>query len=402
MLLEQKVFKDSVLGYITVDEDLIWNLINTPEFNRLRRIKHLGGVSLVFPSAEHSRFTHSLGVYEITQRMIKSISNLKLSEREKLIVLVSALLHDIGHGPFSHVFEEITNFHHEKMATNIILGDTAINKLLVEAGIADEVALVLTHSHPNKLLSNLISSQIDADRIDYLLRDAYHTGVIYGNLDVEHLFHISKVIDDEICFRKSGVKELELFFLSRSYMYESIYNHKAGRSYEILIKSCLKRYSDIKDHFNFKHNYEYLDGYLNDLTNPSLFWFLDDHTLLHYFKLMMNEEDKILCDLATRIINRQLFDYHTYVDEGLIGNAYEKVVELLENNGFDSNYYLILDKNCVKIYDKRHNIKLFDETNNQYYLDSSILSNVDDNMSVTIYYPSILNEEINKLLNDIL
>ena len=187
---ELKVMRDPVHGYIHVEYQVIWDCINAKEFQRLRRIHQLGGTYEVYHTAEHSRFAHSLGVYEVTRRMVEEVSGLKeLSEEDKVTVMCAALLHDLGHGPFSHAFESITPVAHEIYTQRVILEDTEIHKILLQVSedFPEKVASIINYTHPNELLNQIISGQLDADRMDYLLRDAYFTGTSYGNFDLEIL-----------------------------------------------------------------------------------------------------------------------------------------------------------------------------------------------------------------------
>ena len=165
-LIEEKVFKDPVHRYIHVRDQVIWDLIKTCEFQRLRRIKQLGTLYLAFHSAEHSRFNHSLGVYEIVRRMIENFREYKeWDDKNRLLAMSAALLHDLGHGPFSHSFEKIFDVNHEDFTRKIILGQTEVNRVLkrVDPNFPIEVAKVINKTHPNKLIISMISSQIDED-----------------------------------------------------------------------------------------------------------------------------------------------------------------------------------------------------------------------------------------------
>ena len=176
-LQEEKVFKDPVHRYIHVRDRVIWDLIGTKEFQRLRRIRQLGTTYLTFHGAEHSRFNHSLGVYEIIRRIVDDVfvQRPEWNENERLVSLCAALLHDLGHGPFSHSFEKVFDLDHEDFTQKIILGDTEVNKVLsrVSASFPQNVSGVIAKTYENKQVISLISSQIDADRMDYLQRDAY-------------------------------------------------------------------------------------------------------------------------------------------------------------------------------------------------------------------------------------
>lgn len=206
-LNEEKVFKDPVHRYIHVRDRVIWDLIGTKEFQRLRRIKQLGTTYLTFHGAEHSRFNHSLGVYEIVRRIIDDVfeGREEWNNDQRLLSLCAALLHDLGHGPFSHSFEKVFDLDHEEFTRRIILGKTEVNKVLtkVEKDFPKKVAEIIAKTSKEKLVVSLISSQIDADRMDYLLRDAYFTGVSYGNFDMERILRVMRPREDQAVIKKA-------------------------------------------------------------------------------------------------------------------------------------------------------------------------------------------------------
>ena len=209
---ELKVMRDPVHGYIHVEYQVIWDCINAKEFQRLRRIHQLGGTYEVYHTAEHSRFAHSLGVYEVTRRMVEEVSGLKeLSEEDKVTVMCAALLHDLGHGPFSHAFESITPVAHEIYTQRVILEDTEIHQILLQVSddFPEKVASIINYTHPNELLNQIISGQLDADRMDYLLRDAYFTGTSYGKFDLERILRTMRVRENRIVMKESGIHSVE-------------------------------------------------------------------------------------------------------------------------------------------------------------------------------------------------
>lgn len=405
MLNEKKVFKDNVLGYIEIEEKLIWDLIDTKEFQRLKRIKHLGGVSMVFHCAEHSRFTHSLGVYEITRRMLKSVEGLNLSEYEQMLALSSALLHDLGHGPLSHAFESISTIDHEDMTIRIISEDSEVNQVLCkyDKNIVSDIVKVISHTYENPLVSSVISSQIDADRLDYLVRDSYNSGVVYGITDIERLFRISKVVDNKICFKASALKEIEIYFLSRLCMYEQIYFHPNGRSYELLFQNTLLRYNDLKaSGYTFKNNYMFLDNINNKQISLNDFHVLDDTTIIHYMKCFINEDDQVLSDLSSRFINRGLFKFISYHEEGAIAPLTEDIRAFIEELGLDSKYYIVTDTMRTNFYRFDETIYISEEDDIKKLEDvSDIITKLESEKNVTyIYYPHEIEEKVKLFLTD--
>lgn len=227
-LTEEKVFKDPVHHYIYVQDQTIWDLINTKEFQRLRRIRQLGTSYLTFHGAEHSRFSHSLGVYEITRKIISQFERNGYPDwpaEERLVSLCAALLHDVGHGPFSHSLEEVFDTDHEQWTCKILLEDTEINRVLraVSEQFPEQVAAVIQKTYPKPIVVSLISSQMDADRMDYLLRDAYFTGVNYGTFDLERILRVLRPYKGQIVVKESGMHAVEHYLMSRYQMYWQIY-----------------------------------------------------------------------------------------------------------------------------------------------------------------------------------
>ena len=194
--MNEKVFRDPVHNYITVNHPVIYDLINSKEFQRLRRVKQVSTTVFTFHGAEHSRFSHCLGVYEIARR-VTEIFDAKFPEiwdsNENLLTMVAALLHDVGHGAYSHTFEKLFDTDHEAITQEIITSpDTEVNAILrgVSPDFPENVASVINHTYHNKQVVQLISSQIDCDRMDYLLRDSYYSGARYGQFDLTRILRV--------------------------------------------------------------------------------------------------------------------------------------------------------------------------------------------------------------------
>lgn len=313
-LADNKVIRDNIHGNISIEYQIIWDLINTNVLQRLRRIHQLGGTYMVFPCAEHSRFTHSLGVYHIVNRIVNEVSDVHdiLTTRDKIIVLCAGLLHDIGHGPFSHAFESVFSTDHEELSIKMISEDSEVNKVLnsYDANIAFEIASVIDKTHPNKLLVQLISSQLDADRMDYLLRDAYNCGVSYGNYDMERILRSMCVDNGILAFKESGVHALEDYIFARYHMYWQVYLHPTANSYEIILTKILKRVKElILEDYQFKTNIDLLMPIAKDKISVQNYLLLDESTLIYYFARFQDEEDSILANLCDCFINRHLFKH---------------------------------------------------------------------------------------------
>lgn len=343
---EEKVFKDPVHRYVHVRDQLIWDLIKTKEFQRLRRIKQLGTLYLSFHTAEHSRFNHSLGVYEIVRRMIDEIfaGREHWHNEDRPLALCAALLHDLGHGPFSHCFEKIFNTDHELYTQQIILGDTEVNQVLsrVSPDFPKEVAAVINKTHHNKLVISMISSQIDADRMDYLQRDAFYTGVSYGSFDMERILRLMRPTKDEVVIKESGMHAVEDYLMSRYQMYWQVYFHPVSRGGEVLLNRVLKRAKVLYEAgYAFKEPPKYLVPFFrSNQVSVDAYLRLDEMVLNYYLQQWIDEEDAILRDLSRRFVNRDLFK-HLPFD----GNRFttDELTELFTKAGIDPDYYFVVD-----------------------------------------------------------
>ncbi|SDJ74982.1 HD domain-containing protein [Salimicrobium halophilum] len=353
-LEEEKVFKDPVHRYVHVRDRVIWDLIGSREFQRLRRVKQLGTTYLTFHGAEHSRFNHSLGVYEIVRRILENFRDREhWNEEERLLCLCAALLHDLGHGPFSHSFEKVFKLDHEDFTQEILLGDTEVNRILthVEEGFPKKVADVINKTYSDKLVVSLISSQIDADRMDYLQRDAYFTGVSYGHFDMERILRVMRPMEDQVVIKESGMHAVEDYIMSRYQMYWQVYFHPVTRSAEVILSKILHRAKELyQNHYEFKlkpvHFLSFFEG------SPTLkeYLALDENVVMYYFQTWMDEDDPILSDLCERFVNRRLFKYIEF-NPNLQMNEWRELYELFREADLNPRYYLEVDSSSDLPYD---------------------------------------------------
>ena len=353
----EKVFRDPVHTYIHVDHQVIYDLINTKEFQRLRRIKQLGTSGYTFHGGEHSRFSHCLGAYEIARRITKIFDEKYLQtwdNHESLLVMVTALLHDVGHGAYSHSFERLFDTDHEEITRQIITSpETEINRVLTQVSpdFPEKVASVINHTYPNKQVVQLISSQIDVDRMDYLLRDSFYTGASYGQFDLTRILRVIRPVQNGIAFKRNGMHAVEDYVVSRYQMYMQVYFHPASRAMEVLLQNLLKRakflYEDQKDFFK--------------LTSPNLLPFfekrfslqdylaLDDGVMNTYFQSWMTSPDTILSDLAQRYVNRKVFKSMIFSEEN--EKHLDVLRQLVKQVGFEPDYYTAIHRNFDLPYD---------------------------------------------------
>ncbi len=363
-LPREKVFRDPIHGTIIVDNQIILDLIDTPEFQRLRRIKQLGTSSMTFHGAEHSRFGHCLGVYEITRRICnlfqrnypqQAPQDGLWNDQERPVALCAALLHDLGHGPYSHTFEHIFHTDHEQITRRIITSEsTNINRILRRVGndFPQKVASVIDHTYQNPQVVQMISSQVDADRMDYLQRDSYYTGTNYGKFDLDRVLHMMRPVKDGIAFEINGMHAVEDYILSRLQMYLQVYFHPVSRSMEVILDHLLMRAKWL-----YQHPSQYQPEFMPRLLMPFFnghydlndYLTLDDGVLTTYFIHWMNSSDKILSDLAQRFINRRPFKSAVYDQQTRF--MLPKLRELITTAGFDVDYYTAVDSSYKLPYD---------------------------------------------------
>jgi len=347
VLDDEKVFKDPIHSLVRVNDDLIWKLIQTPEFQRLRRIKQLGGTHIVYSTAEHSRFSHSLGVYFIAKRMMDVLNKEKkekFNDEERMLVLCASLLHDVGHGPFSHSFESVLGIDHEVFTRRILLEDTHIFRLLegYKPGFSKSVSAVIEKTYPDQLIVSLISSEIDADRLDYLLRDSYFTGTPYGEIDLERILRTMRIKNERIVFKHSGMHAIEDYLFSRYQMYWQVYLHDCSLSFNFLIESLLSRLRYlIAEGYNFKCDVKLFKEIFKTDVDLASYLRMDDGVVTTFAGFFLEENDEILRDLAHRFLSRGLFNEFDYVPNEDSDRLFGELTELIKNAGIDPNYYVL-------------------------------------------------------------
>lgn len=359
-----RIFRDPLHNIIQFDKDedaILLELIDTAEFQRLRHIKQLGLSSLTYPGAEHTRFAHSLGATHLMRRFIDKLCSLKGAEhkihieelkRNTTLALIAALLHDIGHGPFSHALEKTTGIKHERWTIACIVGDTEINSVLHKHGICpSEVAEVIQRIHPAKAVVKLLSSQLDVDRIDYLLRDSLMTGAGYGTFDLEWLINVLTIgeVNGEVevgLQLTKGKSIAEDFVMARYYMYQHVYFHKATKSAETMIDAILKRAKELyrnNDEIDMPVGLMKLLDVKDDLNDVLQYYLiLTDNTIWYYISIWKDHHDDILQDLCTRLLSRRLFKSIRDSDIELI-DFLERVFEISDKEKINKAYYFLRD-----------------------------------------------------------
>jgi uncharacterized protein len=352
------IHQDIVLDRNKPAERLVMDLIDTPEFQRLRRIHQLGVSFFTFQGAEGSRFTHSVGVMRVASLLTDLLAEKSLSAAEqKPLILATALLHDLGHGPYSHVTEKILDYDHEDWSCKIISGDTVVNEVLrdFDPALPATITGVLKKTHMPHWISHMVSSQLDCDRMDYLLRDSYMTGTAYGLFAIQRILtslEIDEAADRIIVSGEKGQIAVEDYLFARYSMYAQVYYHKKNLAARALLKKLLSRAREIGDKLNFVDE-PTAKLLRRENLHVSEYLQLDDVSMTYHIKRWMSDKDKVLADLASRFINRKLFKATKLPS----GNAAEqqKIVDrakrIVAERGLDPEYYVSTESTGLRPYD---------------------------------------------------
>ena len=308
-----KILNDPIYGFITIPNAFIYDLIQHPYFQRLRRISQMGLSYLVYPGAHHTRFHHALGCMHIMQKAIEVLrfKGVLISEEEENALLVAILLHDIGHGPFSHAMEHsiVENVNHEAISLLFM------NKLNEEFDGKLSLAIqIFKGDYHRKFMLQLISSQLDMDRMDYLKRDSFYSGVAEGNISSDRLIQMMTVVNDQLVIEEKGIYSVEKFLMARRLMYWQVYFHKTSLVAELILTKVLKRAKELIQKgivlncsdslLYFMNNKIELETFDNNALDK--FAKLDDFDIVSALKSWLNNDDFILSNLSKMIINRDL------------------------------------------------------------------------------------------------
>jgi len=351
-----KIFNDPVHGFITVPKGIILRLIDHPYIQRLRRIRQLGLGYLVFPAAEHSRFSHALGALELAQRVLNNLKekDTTISDAEYEATLIAILLHDVGHGPLSHTLEHtlIKDFNHEIMTVAVM------KKLNAEFdGALDKAIQIFTNQYPKKFLHQLISSQLDLDRLDYLRRDSFFTGVSEGTVGINRILKTMRVFKGNIVIERKGIYAVENYIIARRLMYMQVYLHKTVLSADMLLRSIFRRVRTLLDEeVSIPQPSAPLSYFLEQQPSAKKmlsrevidrYTAMDDHDVYVSIKAWSNSDDKTLSDLCQRFLNRNLFRT-SFLDKKPDKKLRQKLVDLTKKHLKTAN--LPCDDNTVMHY----------------------------------------------------
>jgi hypothetical protein len=312
---KKKVFNDPVYGFITIQYDVLLDLINHPWFQRLRRIHQLGQTNLVYPGAQHTRFHHALGAMHLTIRAIETLrlKGHEVTQEEEEAVLMAILLHDIGHGPFSHTLEHsiVEGVAHEEIS--LLFMDRLNTEFNGKLSLAIEI---FRNHHPKRFLHQLISGQLDMDRLDYLKRDSFYTGVTEGDVGSNRIIKMLNVHNGELVIDEKAVYSIENFIVSRRFMYWQVYLHKTVVAADAMLINILRRARELSRTETLfatpflqrflKTRYA-LENFKRDSTLLEDFARLDDNDVLSAIKVWAMHADRVLSTLCTNLLNRALF-----------------------------------------------------------------------------------------------
>lgn len=389
---KQKIFNDPIYGFVSIPNELHFDIIEHPYFQRLRRIKQVSMTNMVYPGANHTRFAHSLGAMHLMRRAIQLLraKGYVITDDELEAASLAILLHDSGHGPFSHTLEKsiIQGLTHEELSLMIM---NKFNEM--HHGALDKAIEIFTCRYPKEFLSKLISSQLDVDRIDYLKRDSFFTGVAEGSINAERLLEMLEVVDNELAIEAKGIYSVESFIVSRRIMYWQVYMHKTVLGAERTLMNILKRARQISLERElpatpalsfFLKNQDVTKKFDND-TILQQFCLLDDYDIMAAVKTWCSDKDFILSELSNRLINRNLFKIEmkqTPFETAYIDEKRQKIAakygltpdeaDFFLIQGISSNHAYRHDKSAINIVYKDGTVRDISEASDQ--LNISVLS----------------------------
>ena len=352
---EAKIINDPVFGFIKIPRGLLYDIVQHPLFQRLNRINQLGLASVVYPGARHTRFQHSLGAFHLMSEAILTLQQKGhfIFDSEAEAVEAAILMHDIGHGPFSHVLEDtlITGISHEEIS--LLMMEQINRDLGQRLGMA---IAIFKDGYPKRFLHQLISSQLDMDRLDYLRRDSFFTGVTEGNIGSARIIKMLNVVDDRLVVEQKGIYSLENYLTTRRLMYWQVYLHKTAVAYEKVLVNMLRRAKDLTRQGHPVFASPSLAYFLvNDVdaewfaTHPealTMYEELDDSDIWSAMKAWKHSEDKILSTLATDMLDRHIFKVEVHdepIDPQYIEDLKHQIADHVGVSLDDTRYLISLN-----------------------------------------------------------
>lgn len=370
-----KIINDPVYGFINITHEILYDIIQHPYFQRLRRVKQLGLTHYVYPGASHTRFDHVLGATHLMDIAIKELKSkgVSISDDEYKGALIAILMHDLGHGPFSHTLEQsfVKNISHEEISLAFMekINEDMNNEL--EIGIQ-----IFKNSYHKFFLHNLVSSQLDTDRLDYLKRDSFYTGVTEGNIGAERILKMLRVVDDEIAVEEKGIYSVEKFLGARRIMYWQVYLHKTVVAAEQMLLKVIERarmqskingvYAAPSLAYFFDNEIFSIDKFNSDILSfepINAFSKLDDSDVVVSIKEWSNSEDFVLSELSKRLLNRDLFKLEIQSEAfniNYINKLKDKACSIYKISEEDSKFFVFSDSIRNKAYssDNLHRINI--------------------------------------------
>ena len=372
-----KIFNDPIYGFISLPNTLIYDLVQHPYFQRLRRISQMGLSYLVYPGAHHTRFHHALGCMHIMQKAVEVLrfKGVEISKEEEKALYIAILLHDIGHGPFSHAMEHsiVEDVNHESIS--LLFMDELNNQFHGKLSLA---ILIFKEQYHRKFMLQLISSQLDMDRMDYLKRDSFYTGVAEGNINSDRLIQMMNVVDDTLVIEEKGIYSVEKFLMARRLMYWQAYLHKTSLVAEVILTKVLKRAKELTQRgivlpcsqpllFFMQNKISQEDFDSNTL---NLFAQLDDYDIISALKMWQFHDDFVLKNLSSMIINRDLLKVKICEEKYTQEEVDILIAKFIKLNGLtyhDASYFVTRgkiknqayskDSEPIRIYKKDHTIE---------------------------------------------
>ncbi len=361
---KKKIFNDPVYGFISIPHEVLFDLIEHPYFQRLRRIRQTGMSDFVYPGALHTRFHHALGAMHLMSQAISTLRSkgIEISHEESRAVHIAILLHDIGHGPFSHALEHtLLPINHEDLSLRIM---NLINQQM--GGVLDLAITIFKNQYEKPYLHQLVSSQLDMDRMDYLNRDSFFTGVAEGKIGYDRIIKMLSVVDDQLVVEEKGIYSIEKFLIARRLMYWQVYLHKAVLSAEHMLIQALLRARFLCEQGLILPVSGNLLYFLNnkvsitDMQDPAIldrYMQLDDTDIMMAIKSCTNSSDQILALISDGLLNRHLFrvelSHHPF-DMDYIAEKKKEVQQRFSVSEVDLKYIFKVGTESNRAYDDRH------------------------------------------------
>lgn len=396
--MKRKIINDPVFGFINIHNDFLYNLIQHPFLQRLNRIKQLGLAAFVYPGAQHTRFHHSIGAMFLMSEALKTLKEKghEITPDEFDGAMAAILMHDLGHGPFSHVLENtiVTNIHHEEIS--LLMMHQMNNDF---NGALQTAIEIFTDRHSKRFLHQLVSSQLDVDRLDYLRRDSFFTGVVEGNIGSARIIKMLDVKDDRLVVESKGINSIENFLMSRRLMYWQVYLHKTSLAAEKMLVNTLTRAKELSNSgvklfaspalSYFLTTETSLEDFYNNRLAIRHFANLDDNDIWTALKVWASHQDKVLSTLSEGMVNRKLFKIEitdSKQPEEKIEQSVEDFAKKFDISKEEASYFVSSDVFTTDMYSEK------DDTIDILYKDGMIkdISDASDMLNIDLLSKKVI------------